>query len=58
MFLIKAKNKKITFVLGVRKELSEGVNKIFREKKFHRGIHNQKLGKVKKFQVWVVKRFF
>ena len=29
------------------------VNKIFR-KKNHRGIRNQKLGKVKKFQVWVV----
>ena len=31
-FLIKAKNKKNIFVLGVPKVLSEVVNKIFREK--------------------------
>ena len=37
--------------------LSEGVVKIF-EKKIHRGIHKQKLGKVKKTEVWVVRRFF
>ena len=36
--------------------LSESVNKIFREQKFQRGIRNQKLGKVKKFQVWVVRK--
>ena len=34
----------------------KGGNKIFRQKKFHRGIRNQKLGKVKKFQVWVVRK--
>ena len=44
--------------MGVTKVLSLGVIKIFREKKFHRGIRNQKLGKVKKFQVWFVRRFF
>ena len=33
IFFIKAKNKKNIFVLGVTKVLSEGVNKIFREKK-------------------------
>ena len=40
-FLIKAKIKKNILVLGVPKMLSEGINKIFREKKFHRGIRNQ-----------------
>ena len=51
IILIEAKIKNI-FVLGVPKVLSEGVNKIFL-KTFHRGIRNQKFGKVKKFQVWV-----
>ena len=45
-------------ILHVTKELSEGVNKIFVRKKFHRGIRNKKLVKVKKFQVWVTLRFF
>ena len=27
-----------------------------KKKKFHRGIRNQKLGKIKKFQIGVVKR--
>ena len=36
------KNIKIIFVLGVQKVLWEGVNKIFFEKKTHRGTRNQK----------------
>ena len=55
IFLIKAKNKKNIFVQGVSKVKSEGVNKFFSKK---RGIRNQKLRKVKKFQAWVVRRFF
>ena len=52
---MKAKNKKY-FCTGCPKVLSECVDKFF-WKKFHRGIRNQKLGKVEKFQVWVVRKF-
>ena len=45
------------FLLGVPKVLSEGVNKIFLKKKIHMGIRNQKLGKVKNFQVWMPEDF-
>ena len=57
-FLSKWKKIKKYFVLGVPKVLLEGVKKNFREKKIHRGIRNQNLGKVKQFQVWVVRRCF
>ena len=58
IFLIRKKNKKNHFILGVPKVLSVGVNKNFREKNCHRGISNQKLRKVKNFQVWIALRLF
>ena len=53
IFFIKALNKKNIFVLGVLKSAVRGCKQFFLRKKIHRGIRNQKLGKVKNFQVWV-----
>ena len=46
------------FLYWVSQKCCQRVLTKFSEKNFHRGIRNQKLGKVKKFQVWVVRRFF
>ena len=51
--MIKGKKSKLFLYCVSPKVLSEGVKKSLK-KKFQRGIYNQKLGKVKIIQVWVV----
>ena len=58
-FFLKEEKNLNYFCTGCPKSAMRRVLTIFLEReKIHRGIRNQKLGKVKKFQVWVVRRFF